>query len=130
MYRSTGKGDNGRLDLPLRGKTEKEQAQDKEKQLNAKKQGKELAEIVSSQLLKKGLTMNKPPNIDKKLGRGDSIYVLRAARYPAILLETGYICNEKDRKSFQKGSAENNKIAEAIYNGLMEYGRKNGWFKK
>lgn len=126
MYRSTGKGDKGRLDT-LQGKTQQEKKKDKEKQLNAKKEGKSLAGIISSQMRKKGLTQNKPPNVDKELGNQQSIVVLRIARYPAILIETGYICNEKDRKSFEN-TTENDKIAEAIYKGLMEYGRKNNWF--
>lgn len=127
MYRSTGNGDKGRLD-DLRGNTSSEKAEDKKLQENAKKQGKILAGIVSDQMIKKGLSQFQVPYVDKAGGNHQSIAVLRMSRYPAILIETGYLCNQKDRTALEQ-PATSNKIAEAVYKGMMEYGKKEGWFK-
>lgn len=119
MYRSIGgDSDNGRLDY-LKGDTPHEREQDKTLMLKAKEQGKNLANIVSGNL-KKHFVEHQPPNIDKEMGRKWSIAVLRMARYPAILIETGYLCNKEDRELLQQ-SDTNNKIAEALYNSLKEY---------
>ena len=51
------------------------------------------------------------------------------------MIQTGYICNEEDRsklndnKNKKKTQNTQDKIAEAIYNGLVEYGKQNDWFK-
>ena len=123
IYRSTGKDDKGRLDTP-RGSTEEEKKQDVERQENAKKEGIALAAKVSSQMRKKGLTQNRDPYSDYVTGKMN--LVLRKSRWPAIIVETGYICNEKDRKIMTE---EPVKIAEGIYNGIVEYGKQSGWFE-
>ena len=119
MYRSIGgDSDNGRLDY-LKGDTPQEREKDRTLMVEAKEQGRNLANIVSGHL-KKHFIEHQPPNIDKEMGRGWSIAVLRIARYPAILLETGYLCNREDRELLQKPDT-NNKIAEALYNSLKQY---------
>ena len=119
MYRSIGgDSDNGRLDY-LKGDTPQEREQDKTLMLKAKEQGRNLSNIVSGNL-KKHFVEHQPPNIDKEMGRKWSIAVLRIARYPAILIESGYLCNKEDRELLQKPDT-NNKIAEALYNSLKQY---------
>ena len=87
-------------------------------QENAKIQGIILAEKVSEELLKKGFTQYKKPAYDISTGKTD--YILRTSRWPAILIETGFICNDNDRKILTDIEG-NTKIAEGIYNGIKEY---------
>ena len=140
IYRSVaGNGDTdhpGRFDDIVKGKKKDE---DKENQRNAQKHGKNLANIIFNQLKNSNTLIPNnqyaEPYIDVNGGKRESIAVLRRSRYPAILIQTGYICNEEDRsklndnKNKKKTQNTQDKIAEAIYNGLVEYGKQNDWFK-
>ena len=125
LYRSTGNGDSGKLDT-LRGKTEQERILDAQRQESAKVNGKMFARIVSDQLQKNSMAENKMPKEDAI--NGHTIAILRLSRIPAIVIEEGYLCNEKDRKFMTSGKGKK-KFADGIYNGIVEYGKKEGWFK-
>ena len=64
----------------------------------------------------------------KKNGiRQANFYVLRGVQSPAVLVEMGYISSVKDRGRLAQ-SAVQKKMAKGIYNGIVSYAKKEGWF--
>lgn len=53
-------------------------------------------------------------------------YVLRGTYAPAILVETGFITNKRDRKIITSASYRK-KLTSAIYKGILAYGKLKGW---
>lgn len=61
---------------------------------------------------------------DIKTGKTD--FVLRSSRFPAVIVESGYLCNSNDRKWLQDAKVRK-KIAEAIYKAVLDYGKQKKW---
>ena len=126
LYRTTGNNDKGSLDS-LRGETNVAQFIDSITMHRAKEYGLILATSIDEQMAKIPLHRFKAPYPDKD-GSGKSDMILRCSRYPAVIVESGYLCNATDRKMLQD-DAKRKKLVEHIYKGIVEYGKKVGWFK-
>ncbi|NLI09376.1 MAG: N-acetylmuramoyl-L-alanine amidase [Elusimicrobia bacterium] len=55
-----------------------------------------------------------------------AFYVLRGTYAPGILVETGFMTNSADQKNMNDSKIRK-KVAEAIYQGVLEYADKKGW---
>ena len=75
--------------------------------------GTELAENIYDNVV--GLTGLAP----KKTQNGSHLYVIRTTVPPAVLVETAFISNEKDREYLLSKNGQAT-LAEAIYQGIME----------
>ena len=60
--------------------------------------------------------------------RQANFYVLKGVQSPAILVEMGFISSPKDRAKLSQ-SAVQKKMAQGIYNGIVNYAKKEGWTK-
>jgi N-acetylmuramoyl-L-alanine amidase len=59
-------------------------------------------------------------NTDRTAKKTNDIYILRSAELPAVLVEVGFLSNEKEAK--QMGTAQYQKqMANAIYQGILRY---------
>lgn len=103
---------------------ESEQIQDDFLQINARNGGYILAGFIAEQFT--ALTPFQ--------GRGGStglkkanLAVLRRARYPSVLVETGFLCNATDRPKLDNAKVRK-RVAEAIYQGVVHYAKSAGWF--
>lgn len=74
-----------------------------------------LGEIVQASLIK-----NADPNNTRQLKTGNSIFILKDAVIPSILVECGFISNPDEAKLLQNESYQQ-KIAWSIFMGLTEY---------
>ena len=121
LYRSA------RKDNP-KGKTPQEILADIVDMEKAIAKGIALAESIDAQLekAKAGTHLKRMyvPRPDTATGKTDM--VLRTSRFPAVLIENGYLCNDKDRKWLQD-EATRIKIGEAIHKGVVDYGRQQNW---
>ncbi len=75
----------------------------------------------------------KQPGIGIAVNQNSSVrqanfYVLKGVQSPAILVEMGYISSNKDRGRLT-GKSTQNSMAKGIYNGIVEYAKKEGWIK-
>jgi N-acetylmuramoyl-L-alanine amidase len=66
------------------------------------------------------------PTLKQEAGNGGNIYVLKQATVPALLIECGYLDNEKDR-SYLSDSKGQEKIARDILEGIYKYGHQNNY---
>ncbi len=60
--------------------------------------------------------------------RQANFYVLKGVQSPAILVEMGFISSPKDRAKLSQ-SAVQKKMAQGIYNGIVNYAKQEGWRK-
>ena len=60
--------------------------------------------------------------------RQANFYVLKGVQSPAILVEMGFISSPKDRAKLAQSSVQK-KMAQGIYNGIVDYSKKEGWMK-
>ena len=60
--------------------------------------------------------------------RQANFYVLKGVQSPAILVEMGFISSPKDRAKLSQ-SAVQKKMAQGIYNGIVNYAKTEGWMK-
>ena len=60
--------------------------------------------------------------------RQANFYVLKGVQSPAILVEMGFISSPKDRAKLAQSSVQK-KMAQGIYNGIVNYAKKEGWMK-
>ncbi len=60
--------------------------------------------------------------------RQANFYVLKGVQSPAILVEMGFISSPKDRGRLSQ-SAVQKKMAQGIYNGIVNYAKTEGWLK-
>ena len=60
--------------------------------------------------------------------RQANFYVLKGVQSPAILVEMGFISSSKDRAKLSQ-SAVQKKMAQGIYNGIVNYAKQEGWLK-
>ena len=60
--------------------------------------------------------------------RQANFYVLKGVQSPAILVEMGFISSSKDRAKLAQ-SAVQKKMAQGIYNGIVNYAKAEGWLK-
>ena len=60
--------------------------------------------------------------------RQANFYVLKGVQSPAILVEMGFISSSKDRGRLSQ-SAVQKKMAQGIYNGIVNYAKTEGWLK-
>ena len=60
--------------------------------------------------------------------RQANFYVLKGVQSPAILVEMGFISSPKDRGRLSQ-SAVQKKMAQGIYNGIVNYAKQEGWLK-
>lgn len=60
--------------------------------------------------------------------RQANFYVLKGVQSPAILVEMGFISSPKDRAKLSQ-SAVQKKMAQGIYNGIVNYAKQEGWVK-
>ena len=60
--------------------------------------------------------------------RQANFYVLKGVQSPAILVEMGFISSSKDRARLSQ-SAVQKKMAQGIYNGIVNYAKTEGWLK-
>ena len=58
--------------------------------------------------------------------RQANFYVLKGVQSPAILIEMGYISNQKDRGRLTQSGVQK-KMAQGIYNGIYNYAKQEGW---
>ena len=58
--------------------------------------------------------------------RQANFYVLKGVQSPAILVEMGFISSPKDRAKLAQ-SAVQKKMAQGIYNGIVNYAKQEGW---
>lgn len=100
-----------------------EQTQDTFLQMNARNSGYLLAEAIAEQFKAK---TSIPPNGATGVKKAN-FAVLRRARFPSVLVESGFLCNASDRPKLEDPKVRK-KIAEAIYHGLVNYGKNAGWF--
>ena len=103
---------------------ETELLQDSFLQINARNSGYILAENVAEEF--KNRTPF-PPNGATGVKKAN-FAVLRRARFPSVLVESGFLCNSTDRPLLENAKTRK-KIAEAIYNAIVRYGRNSGWYK-
>ncbi len=78
-------------------------------------ESKALGEIIQNSLIK-----NADPSNTRQLKSGKSIYVLKGAKIPSVLIECGFLSNPEELKLLQAESYQQ-KIAWAIFMGLTEY---------
>ncbi len=81
----------------------------------ASPESKALGEAVQSSLIK-----NADPENTRKLKDGKSIYILKAAKIPSILVECGFLSNPDEAKLLTQESYQQ-KIAWSIFMGITEY---------
>ncbi len=72
-----------------------------------------LAENIYKNILKM------TPLAPKETQNGSHLFVIRTTASPAVLVETAFISNQSDRNYLQ-GKANQEKIAEAIFQGIMQ----------
>ena len=60
--------------------------------------------------------------------RQANFYVLKGVNSPAILIEMGYISSTKDRARLSQKVVQK-RMAKAIYQGIYDYAKKEGWLK-
>jgi N-acetylmuramoyl-L-alanine amidase len=72
-----------------------------------------------SQMICSELIQNQLPLFDHGMIKSGGFYVLKNANCPGVILETGFISNEKDLQVLL-GDASPAKIAEGIHNSVME----------
>ena len=60
--------------------------------------------------------------------RQANFYVLKGVQSPSILVEMGFISSSKDRARLSQ-SAVQKKMAQGIYNGIVNYAKQEGWLK-
>lgn len=60
--------------------------------------------------------------------RQANFYVLKGVQSPAVLVEMGFISSPKDRGRLAQ-SAVQKKMAQGIYNGIVNYAKQEGWLK-
>ncbi len=60
--------------------------------------------------------------------RQANFYVLKGVQSPAILVEMGFISSPKDRGRLAQSSVQK-KMAQGIYNGIVNYAKQEGWLK-
>ena len=60
--------------------------------------------------------------------RQANFYVLKGVQSPAILVEMGFISSSKDRAKLAQSSVQK-KMAQGIYNGIVNYAKTEGWHK-
>lgn len=60
--------------------------------------------------------------------RQANFYVLKGVQSPAILVEMGFISSPKDRAKLSQSSVQK-KMAQGIYNGIVNYAKQEGWLK-
>ena len=75
----------------------------------------------------------KQPGIGIAVNRNSSVrqanfYVLKGVNSPAILIEMGYISSTKDRARLSQKVVQK-RMAKAIYQGIYDYAKKEGWLK-
>ena len=75
----------------------------------------------------------KQPGIGIAVNRNSSVrqanfYVLKGVNSPAILIEMGYISSTKDRGRLSQKVVQK-RMAKAIYQGIYDYAKKEGWLK-
>ena len=58
--------------------------------------------------------------------RQANFYVLKGVQSPAVLVEMGFISSPKDRAKLSQ-SAVQKKMAQGIYNGIVNYAKAEGW---
>lgn len=92
-------------------------------QLNVKKYFKKSVEMSL-------FVQNEFKALNRKFGSGDAIYqrpkgihVLEATNMPSLLIETGFICNDKDEK-YLCSNAGQQELAEAIMRAFVKYKTK------
>jgi len=69
------------------------------------------------QAMNAGLAPEAPRNVKKA---GDSIYLLKKAKVPAILIECGFLSNAREEKLLQEPGYQK-KVAQAVYDGITRY---------
>ena len=77
--------------------------------------GKELAQFVQDELKRVVDEDN-----DRKIKPRDDIYLLKNAKMPSILIECGFLSNEKESQLLADSKYQD-KIAWAIYVGIQKY---------
>ncbi len=75
----------------------------------------------------------KQPGIGIAVSQNNSIrqanfYVLKGVQSPAVLVEMGFISSPKDRAKLAQ-SAVQKKMAQGIYNGIVNYAKQEGWLQ-
>lgn len=80
-----------------------------------KEDGKELAQFVQDELKR---VVNQ--DNDRKIKPRDDIYLLKNTKMPSILIECGFLSNEKESKLLADSNYQD-KIAWAIYVGIQKY---------
>lgn len=60
--------------------------------------------------------------------RQANFYVLKGVQCPSVLVEMGFISSPKDRAKLSQ-SAVQKKMAQGIYNGVVNYAKQEGWRK-
>ena len=60
--------------------------------------------------------------------RQANFYVLKGVQSPAILVEMGFISSHKDRGRLSQSTVQK-KMAQGIYNGIVNYAKQEGWIK-
>ena len=68
------------------------------------------------------------PVDQKNAIRQANFYVLKGVQSPSILVEMGFISSPKDRAKLSQ-SAVQKKMAQGIYNGIVNYAKQEGWLK-
>jgi N-acetylmuramoyl-L-alanine amidase len=103
---------------------ETELLQDSFLQINARNSGYILAENIAAEFRSRTPF---PPNGSTGVKKAN-FAVLRRARFPAVLVESGFLCNSTDRPLLENAKTRK-KIAEAVYNAIVKYGRNSSWYK-
>lgn len=78
-------------------------------------ESKALGEIMQASLIK-----NADPNNTREFKEGNSIYILKDAKVPSVLIECGFLSNPDEAKLLMSDSYQQ-KVAWAILMGLTEY---------
>lgn len=60
--------------------------------------------------------------------RQANFYVLKGVQSPSILVEMGFISSPKDRAKLSQAAVQK-KMAQGIYNGILNYAKQEGWLK-
>ncbi len=68
------------------------------------------------------------PVDQKNAIRQANFYVLKGVQSPSILVEMGFISSSKDRAKLAQSSVQK-KMAQGIYNGIVNYAKQEGWLK-
>ena len=80
---------------------------------------------ILAEKIRKSITGLIQPENKRELKKGGSdIYLLNKATVPAVIVECGFISNEEEAKNLSNEEYQN-KIAFAIYCGILEYKNKN-----